>query len=197
MTRIIAEISMSLDGFVTGPNPSLEQGLGQGGEALHGWVFDDNPIDQATLRESTEGTGAVVMGRRLFDIIDGPHGWSDTVGYGGHLNVEPPLVVVTHQQPARVRLKRPISFITTGLPAALEAARQAAGQRNVVIMGGGDVIFQALSRHLVDELRLHLVPVILGGGTPLFQPGHTLPLVQTAVRISPVATHLTYRPAPV
>ena len=193
MTRLIAEISMSLDGFVTGPNPSLEQGLGQGGEALHTWVFDDNPIDQATLRESTEDTGAVVMGRRLFDIIDGPHGWSDTVGYGRNLNTEPPVIVVTHQQPARVRLKRPLSFVTTGLSAALEAARQTAGPRNVVIMGGGDVIYQALSQHLVDELRLHLVPLILGGGTPLFQPGHTIQLVQTAVRVSPLATHLTYR----
>jgi dihydrofolate reductase len=166
MPHIVADISMSLDGFVTGPNPGLEAGLGQMGEGLHTWAFSDNEIDQATLRESTEATGAVVMGRRLFDIIDGPHGWSDEVGYGAKLNGEPPVFVVTHQPPARVRLKRPITFITTGLGAAVQAAQQAAGQRDVVI---------------------------LGGGTPLFKPGQPIALIPTAVRQSPNASHLTYR----
>src|SRR5829696_8929059 len=105
MPHTIAEITMSLDGFVTGPNPTLDEGLGQGGEALHTWVFSDNEIDQAVLGDSTEATGAVVMGRKLFDIIDGPHGWSDDVGYGAKLNTQPPLFVVTHHPPAQVRLK--------------------------------------------------------------------------------------------
>jgi len=196
MTKRIADISMSLDGFVTGPHPSLELGLGRGGEGLHTWAFNNDPIDQAALSEAVEVTGAVVMGRRLFDIIDGPQGWSDTVGYGAKLNAEPPVFVVTHQPPTRVRLKRPITFITAGLPAAFDAAAQAAGGRQVVLMGGGDVIFQALEQHLVEELSIHLAPLILGGGTPLFRPGRLLPLVQTAVRVSPFATHLTYRLAP-
>jgi dihydrofolate reductase len=196
MPQTIADISMSLDGFVTGPNPGLDLGLGEGGDPLHTWAFSDNEVDQTALRESVEATGAVVMGRRLFDIIDGPHGWSDEVGYGAKLNTEPPLFVVTHHPPARVRLKRPITFITEGIAAALQAARPAAGERAVVIMGGGDVIAQAVKDRLVDELRLHLAPLILGGGTPLFPPGHAIPLTQTAVRVSPNATHLTYRLAP-
>ena len=82
MTKVIADITMSIDGFVTGPDPDLEHGLGHGGEPLHVWVFSDDEVDAAVLEESTERSGAVVMGRRLFDIIDGPHGWNDEMGYG-------------------------------------------------------------------------------------------------------------------
>src|SRR4029079_9923882 len=82
MTKVIADITMSLDGFVTGPDPDLEHGLGHGGEPLHEWAVSDDPGDAQQLRAGTEQSGAVVMGRRLFDIIDGPGGWNDDVGYG-------------------------------------------------------------------------------------------------------------------
>ncbi len=82
MTRIIADISVSLDGFVTGPDPSPDNGLGTGGEALHTWAFSDDPDDRRVLREATARSGAVVLGRHLADVVDGPKGWDDTTGYG-------------------------------------------------------------------------------------------------------------------
>jgi hypothetical protein len=82
MTRIIADIPVSLDGFVTGPDPSPDNGLGTGGEALHTWAFSDDPDDRRVLREGTARSGAVVLGRHLFDVVDGPKGWDDTSGYG-------------------------------------------------------------------------------------------------------------------
>src|SRR5690348_11174490 len=96
---------MSLDGFVTGPDPDLEHGLGRGGEPLHTWAIDSNdPVDEDVLRTTTQESGAVVMGRRLFDIVDGPGGWSDEMGYGAGIVGTPPFFVVTHHAPDRVRL---------------------------------------------------------------------------------------------
>jgi hypothetical protein len=82
MTRITADISVSLDGFVTGPDPSPDNGLGTGGEALHTWAFSDDPGDRRFLHEGTARSGVVVLGRHLFDVVDGPKGWDDTSGYG-------------------------------------------------------------------------------------------------------------------
>ena len=91
MTNVIADISMSLDGFVTGPEPDLAHGLGHGGEPLHTWAIDsDDEVDIQELKDATEASGAVVMGRRLFDIVDGPHGWNDEMGYGANLAATPP-----------------------------------------------------------------------------------------------------------
>jgi dihydrofolate reductase len=194
MTAVVADISISLDGFVTGPDPTPEQGLGRGGEALHTWAVDsDDAVDAAVLREGTEASGAVVMGRRLFDLVDGPGGWNDEMGYGAGLAGTPPFVVVTHTPPARVRLELDFSFATGGVREAVEQARARAGDRDVVVMGGGDVIGQCLDAGLVDLLRLHLAPVVLGGGTPLFRPGRQHLLEQVDVRPSATATHLTYR----
>lgn len=193
MSKIVADISMSLDGYVTGPNPDLHNGLGQGGEPLHTWAFSGDKVDAAVLREGTESTGAVIMGRNLFDIVDGPNGWSDEVGYGAELRATPPLFVVTHEPPERVRLKQEITFVTAGPEAAIQAAHARADDRDVVVMGGGDLIRQVLMAGLATELRIHLAPVVLGGGTPLFRGGESLHLSQEAVRVSPNATHLTYR----
>jgi dihydrofolate reductase len=194
MAAVVADISISLDGFVTGPDPTPEQGLGRGGEALHTWAVDsDDPVDAAVLREGTEASGAVVMGRRLFDLVDGPGGWNDEMGYGAGLAGTPPFVVVTHTPPARVRMELDFSFATGGVREAVEQARARAGDRDVVLMGGGDVIGQCLDAGLVDELRLHLAPVVLGGGTALFRQGRRHVLEQVGVRPSATATHLTYR----
>jgi dihydrofolate reductase len=186
MSKVVADISMSLDGYVTGPSP-------EDIEHLHGWVFDGTEVDAAVLRENVEATGAVVMGRRLFDMVDGPNGWSDDIGYGAWIKAAPPIFVVTHQKPQKVRLKSQMTFMTDGVNAAITAARKAAGQRDVVVMGGADVISQSLTAGLVDELRIHLTPIILGGGTPLFKGGESVPLVQSSVRVSQRATHLIYR----
>jgi dihydrofolate reductase len=193
VTKVIADISMSLDGFVTGPEPDQEHGLGRGGEPLHTWAIDSNdPVDEEVLRSTTQESGAVVMGRRLFDIVDGPEGWSDEMGYGAGIVGTPPFFVVTHHAPERVRLELDFTFVTDGVRAAIDEARHAAQDRNVVVMGGADVIRQAVDEHLVDELRIHLSPVILGGGTPLFVESRRHLLVQRAVRVSATATHLLY-----
>jgi len=192
MTRVVADITMSLDGYITGPDPGLEHGLGIGGEDLHRWAFSDDPVDAEQLRTGTERSGAVVMGRRLFDIVDGPHGWDDDVGYGAREVGSPPFFVVTHSPPEHRRLELAFTFVVDGIGAAIDRARDAAGERDVVIMGGGDVIAQALDAGLVDELRLHLAPMVLGDGTPLFRDVGRTEMRQTDVQVSPFATHLTY-----
>ncbi len=132
------------------------------------------------------------MGRRLFDIVDGPGGWSDEMGYGAGLAATPPFFVVTHSVPPAVRLGLDFTFVTEGLEAAIDQARAAAGTKDVFVMGGANVIRQCVVAGLADELRIHLAPVVLGAGTPLFAGGERRQLVQRSVRASSSATHLTY-----
>ncbi|MFC5746291.1 dihydrofolate reductase family protein [Actinomadura rugatobispora] len=201
MTRIIADISISLDGFVTGPGPGPDSGLGTGGEALHTWAFSDDPGDRRVLREGTARSGAVVLGRRLFDVVDGPGGWNDDTGYGAGEVGRPAFVVVTSSPPPSVRLTElDWTFVTTGLPDAVATARERAEAASadrgedldVVLMGGGATIGSALAAGLVDVLSLHLAPVVLGAGTPLFTGGTPRTLVQRSVVPTSTATHLTY-----
>ncbi len=196
MSRVIADISMSLDGYVTARGVDHEHGLGVGGEAIHAWVLEEprSTVDEAVLARSFHETGAVVMGRRLFDIVDGPNGWSDEVGYGHDQNqaAAPPCYVVTHKRPADVRLASRFRFVTEGVVEAIDQARASAGDKDVVVMGGANVIDQSLAAKLVDELRIHLSPVVLGGGTRLFDRVGPTRLVQRDVTVSPRATHLTY-----
>jgi dihydrofolate reductase len=201
MTRIIADISVSLDGFVTGPNPGLDNGLGDGGDALHTWAFSDDPEDRRIVSQATTRSGAVVLGRRLFDVVDGPGGWNDEIGYGAGEVGKPPFVVVTSSPPESVRLADlDWTFVTTGLADAVAAARERAeaassdrGQElDVVLMGGGATVGSALVAGLVDTLSLHLAPVVLGAGTPLFTGGTSRTLVQRSVIATTTATHLTY-----
>ncbi|MFD5735762.1 dihydrofolate reductase family protein [Streptomyces sioyaensis] len=201
MTRIIADISVSLDGFVTGPDPGPDNGLGTGGEALHTWAFSDDPDDRQLLREGTARSGAVLLGRHLFDVVDGPNGWDDETGYGAGEVGKPAFVVVTSSPPESVRLSAlDWTFVTTGLPDAVTAAREraeAASSRNgknldVVLMGGGTLIRSALDAGLVDTLTLHLAPVMLGTGTPLFTGAVPRTLVQRSVLSTSTATHVTY-----
>ncbi|MEU9312022.1 dihydrofolate reductase family protein [Streptomyces sp. NPDC048256] len=201
MTHIIADISVSLDGFVTGPDPGPDNGLGTGGEALHTWAFSDDPDDHRILREGTARSGAVVLGRRLFDLVDGPEGWNDESGYGAGEVGRPAFVVVTSSPPKSIRLTDlDWTFVTTGLPDAVtvaheraDAASSAVGtDLDVVLMGGGATIGSALAAGLVDVLSLHLAPTILGAGTPLFTGGVPRTLVQRSVTSTSTATHLTY-----
>ncbi|MFD6821279.1 dihydrofolate reductase family protein [Streptomyces sp. NPDC060085] len=201
MTRIVADISVSLDGFVTGPDPGVDSGLGTGGEALHTWAFSDDADDRRVLREATARSGAVVLGRTLFDIVDGPHGWDDATGYGAGEVGKPAFVVVTSSAPDELRLSDlDWTFVTTGLPDAVGAARERAEAASkesgrdldVVLMGGGATIGSALEARLIDKLTLHLSPVVLGAGTPLFTGGTPLALTQRGVTVTSTATHLTY-----
>ena len=196
MGKVIADISMSLDGYVTASGVDQEHGLGINGEGIHGWVLEEprSPVDEAVLASSFDETGAVVMGRRLFDIVDGPNGWSEEVGYGHDQDqsAAPPCYVITHEPPTHVRLASRFRFVTEGVAAAVDQGRVTAGDKNVFIMGGANVIDQSLSAGLVDELRIHLSPLLVGGGTKLFTLVGPTTLIQREVIESPRATHLTY-----
>src|SRR3954471_14346594 len=186
MPKVIADITMSLDGYVTGPGADVAHGLGDAPE-LHAWVTEQDAVDTEILEGATAASGAVVMGRRLFDTIDGPDGWSKDMGYGAQQTGMPPFFVVTHSPPAEVRLERDLGMrftFASNLEAAIDQARHAATEGHVVIMGGGDIIGQALEAGLVDEFRVHLAPLVLGGGTPLFRPGTRQRYRQREVRPS-------------
>ncbi|HEX3088607.1 MAG TPA: dihydrofolate reductase family protein [Ilumatobacteraceae bacterium] len=194
MPKVIADITMSLDGYVTGRGADLDHGLGDA-EDLHEWVMKKDDVDNAILERATAASGAVIMGRKLFDTVDGPHGWNEHMGYGADQTGTPPFFVVTHSAPSDVRLERDLGMQFTfvdDLPAAIEQARAAATDGDVVIMGGGDVIGQALELGLVDELHLHLAPMLLGGGTPLFREGTRVKYRQREVHVSSNAVHLIY-----
>ncbi|MER7504944.1 dihydrofolate reductase family protein [Nonomuraea pusilla] len=195
MSKVVADISVSLDGFATGPDPDVEHGLGRGGELLHAWARRPTDIDARLLETATAATGALVMGRRTFQVVDGPYGWSETRGYGARgPHRTPPVYVVTHEPPASVRLTGRYTFVTGGLIEAVTRARAAAGNADTVIMGGASTIRQAIDGGLLDELRLHLAPILLGSGTPLFAHARPCQWEPSEVHFSPLATHLTYHP---
>ena len=187
MSKVIADITMSLDGYVTGPSGDVDE--------LHAWVTDQDAVDTEILERATAETGAVVMGRRLFDIVDGPNGWTKDMGYGAQQAGTPPFFVVTHSAPQHVRLQRQLGMRFTfvdDLTTAVDQARTAATDGHVVIMGGGDIVGQTIEQGLVDELHLHLAPILLGRGTPLFRAGTHQRYGQRDVRPSSNAVHLTY-----
>ncbi|WP_255168245.1 dihydrofolate reductase family protein [Natrononativus amylolyticus] len=208
---VVAEISTSLDGFVAGPNDGPENALGDGGERLHEWVYElsswraqhgleggtTNETDER-LAESVENTGAVVMGRRMFSNEDGP--WGDEP-FEGHWGDEPPfgvpVFVLTHHPREPLELGgTTFTFVTEGVDDALERAREAAGEKDISIAGGASTIRQCLRTGLLDELRIHLVPVLLGDGIRLFdRSGDRIELERTRVSESDGVTHLEFRPA--
>lgn len=197
MSNVTADISMSLDGYVTGPEPNLEYGLGRGGEAIQQWVFESHasPLDRAFLESAEETTGAVIMGRRTFDFVDGPNGWNQDIGYAyDHASPSmPPIFVITREEPRRPKHSEGFTFVTEGVESAVSEARQAAGEKDVVIMGGGETIARAISAGLVDRVRIHLSPVLMGCGTRLFELiDEKIRLTQIDAVVTPNATHLTY-----
>ncbi|PKV97299.1 uncharacterized protein YndB with AHSA1/START domain [Amycolatopsis echigonensis] len=196
-SRVVVDISMSLDGYVTAPGAGPEHGLGVGGEPLHAWVSDPTPRDSEILHRSFTETGAVVMGRTMFDVVDGPNGWPDVDGYGEGEDRVPavPVFVVTHARPEKTRLGERFRFVTDGLASAVEQARAAAGGKDVTVGGGGSIASQVLHAGLADVLRIHLAPIVLGDGTPLFPQGNPGPvrLEPLGAVSTPRAEHLTYR----
>jgi len=188
MAQVICDMSMSLDGFVTGPNDSRENPFGDGAGMLHDWIFNAaTDEDRALVQETFDGAGAIVMGRRSFDKNEGDGGWGD----GGPLG-DTPCFVVTHQAPTRAH--PPIyTFVTDGMVSAIEQAKEVAGDKTVGLHGA-TVMQQALPLGLVDELRLHVIPVLLGGGTPLFATlDSAIKLERTRALATPAATHLEFR----
>ncbi len=190
MTPVICDMSASLDGYVTGPNDSRENPFGDGAGMLHDWIFDAaTDDDRAILQEMLDGVGAVVMGRRSFDKNEGGGGWGD----GGPAD-DIPCFVVTHRKPATSH--PPVfTFVTDGVVSAIEQAKNAAGGKTVTLHGA-TVMQQVLPLGLVDEIRVHVIPVLLGSGTPLFGSlDSAITLERTRVLVTPAATHLVFRVA--
>lgn len=195
MTRVTAAITISLDGYVTGPNDGPGNGLGDGGERLHYWVFggpwsyEAEPTGEATGadKEYLDGAmaraGAVVVGRGMYEAAE---------AWGGQNPFGVPLFVVTHH-PEDAPSEGGFTFVD-GLDEAIARARQAAAGKDISVGGGADVIRQALRAGHVDELSISIAPVILGGGKRLFDGfEQTLNLEHEALVQSPFATHITYR----
>lgn len=193
--KVVADISMSLDAYVTGVGAGVGSGLGDAPE-VHAWVMDQDEVDAEIMATTTAATGAVIMGRNLFDVVNAPDGWNEEMGYGADQVGKPPFVVVTHSPPGDVRLVDELGLdvrFVEGIAAAVDEAKKLAGDGDVFIMGGGDVIGQALEQGLPDELRLHIAPLIAGGGTPLFKHGTRRHYRQREVRASRNAVHVTYQ----
>jgi dihydrofolate reductase len=199
--KVAADISMSLDGFIAGPNDGPEQPLGERGEELHEWVYGlaswrerhglaggETGRDAEILDEAFRDVGAVVLGRRMFDNAKG---WGDEPPF--HV----PVFVLTHE--AREKLAKEggttFTFVADGIESALEQARAAAGDKDVSIAGGANTVQQYLNAGLLDELQIHLVPLMLGGGVRLFDQADPERIGLEPIRVveSPGVTHLKYR----
>lgn len=195
MAKVLAAITTSVDGYVAGPDDGPGKGLGEGGERLHYWVFggpwtyEDGPGGEATgedaawLGELRSRVGAVVGGRRTYEAAE---------AWGGENPWPVPFFIVTHR-PEEEPEGGAFTFVG-GVREAVERAAEAAGDKDVHVMGGAEVIRQALEEGLVDELTIIVAPVVLGGGKRLFE-GFTasLALEQLGVEQSPLATFLEYR----
>jgi dihydrofolate reductase len=201
MGKVFVDITTSLDGFIAGPNDSPDLGLGEGGERLHEWVYGlatwrephglaggTSGQDAEILDEAFRDTGAVVLGKRMFDNAKG---WGDNPPF--HV----PVFVLTHE--ARETITKEggttFTFVTDGIESALAQARDAAGDKNISIAGGANTIEQYLHAGLIDEMQIHLVPLMLGGGIRLFDQvdPELIQLEGTRVVESPGVTHLKYR----
>ncbi len=189
MSRVILEITMSLDGYIAGPDISDQDPLGREGERLHDWMFAGKSAEEVNRNETDRfsSSGAVIVGRLMADLGIGPWGEEPTF--------HAPVFVVTHRAAETIEKKGGTSyvFVTDGIEAAMEQAKAAAGDQEVTVMGGADIDRQYLNAGLIDEIRLHVAPMVLGGGTPLFE-GVTpeLRLVASEASSEPGAMHLTY-----
>jgi dihydrofolate reductase len=190
MGKVIFVISMSLDGYMTAANQTPDNPMGDGGLRLQEWAFSADETNQEYLAAAVEGLGAVIAGRRTYDTslpwwgADGPSG-----------PARRPVFVVTHEAPETEPEHGVYHFVTDGLDSALAQAQTAAGDKDVTVMGGADLGRQYLDAGLLDEMEIHLVPVLLGGGTRMFAglPGGHVQLESVDVLPTPAATHLRYR----
>ena len=193
MSDVTCDLAVSLDGFVAGPDQSMDNPLGRGGMRLHEWHLDPLPEDRA-VAEGWMDVGAHVMGRNMFS--PGRGAWDlDWTGWWGE---EPPyavpVFVLTHHPRESVEVgATTFHFVTDGVEAAVRRAREVAGDRDVAVAGGASTANQALAAGLVDRLNLHVVPLTLGAGERLFDGVPPLDLEQVAATSSPVVTHLSYR----
>lgn len=189
MAKIISGISMSLDGFVTGPNVDRAHQLGDGGDVLHRWLWEPSEQDAELLDGMGRDVGAILMGRRSYDLAEGEGGWGD----GGPAGLVP-CFVLTHTPPSPETVRAPdvFTFVTGGIHDAVEQARAAAGDK-VVGVHGASAAQQCLAAGLLDGLVISLAPCLLGSGTRLFEHlGDQVQLARTEVIATPNATHLRF-----
>lgn len=183
--------SMSLDGFITGPNPGPDNPLGDGGDRIFAWMAAGNAMHEV-LGDALASTGAVIMGKRTFEVIDGPEGWVAPDGTPFAL----PVFVLTHEVREPVtKGKTAFTFVNDGIQRALEQAKAAAGAEKNVGLMGANVTQQFIMAGLVDEMLISLVPVFLGGGARLFDQLTAAPFAFEPVGVieTPGATHLRFR----
>lgn len=199
MGKVVLHFSMSLDGFVAGPDISVEHALGVGGERLHEWMFNGNSaqsgdlaqssasrIDAQLVQEVVTSVGAVVLGQRTFEV--GLKHWGDTP-------YPAPSFVLTHEPRDKLAMKSAaFTFVTDGIESALRQAKAAAGEQVITVMGA-NTAQQVLKAGLADELQIQLIPVLLGAGTRLFDGIGTkqIELKTTRVADSPFVTHLHFQ----
>jgi dihydrofolate reductase len=212
MAKLRLSITMSLDGYVAGPEQSRENPLGKGGEELHDWAFavrsfrqmhgmeggETGPNDQAAA-ESIENIGATIMGRHMFGAWDGP--WPNNPSWNGWWGENPPyhtpVFVLTHhaRKPLEMEGGTTFYFVTDGIISALAQAKKAAGENDVAIGGGANVAQQYLKAGLIDEMDIHVVPLLLGSGARLFANADGRQTTYELVRVvtSPSVSHYKYR----
>jgi dihydrofolate reductase len=211
MARLRVGITMSLDGYVAGPDQSVDDPLGVGGEALHEWVFPlrtfnrvqgreggETGLDDDVLAETFADLGATIMGRNMFG--GGPGPWDERDPWTGWWGPDPPyhtpVFVLTHhpREPLEMEGGTTFHFVTDGIERALERAVDVAGDRDINLAGGADAIGQYLAAGLVDLLEVHVVPVLLGGGERLFDlpAGWQERYERDRLVASPAAAHFRY-----
>jgi len=212
MSKTLIRITMSLDGYVAGPNQSVKDPLGVGGEALHEWVIELAAwkeqhgqkggvvnASSAIMEEMFENVGAVIMGRNMFG--GGPGPWkSDWKGWWGeNPPYHMPVFVLTHHARDLLAMQggTTFHFVTDGIESALNQAKRAAAAKDVLIMGGANAIQQFLAAGLVDQVNISMVPLMLGGGERLLDNFGDPPprFEQTRIVEGPGVVHLRYRVA--
>jgi dihydrofolate reductase len=208
VTSVRSQLSISLDGYVAGARQSLEHPLGEGGLRLHEWAFatstwrrqhggeggEDGPDDDVAAA-IVLGVGAHIMGRRMFGGGEGDWDRSWRGWWGEDPPFHTPVFVLTHhvREPLEMAGGTTFTFVTSGVEAALEEARQAAGELDVAVAGGASTVRQFLVAGLLDELHLHIVPIVLGAGERLLDGVGDVALEPVEVVASPAATHVRYR----
>lgn len=189
MSKVIANMSMSLDGFIAGPDVSVKHPMGEGGERLHEWMFPPKGNNQEVVDEMFQNVGAVVMGRQMFNLGEEP--WGDEPPF--HM----PVFVLTHKPRPKV-IKQggtTFTFVTDGIESALSQAKAAAGDQDVMVAGGANTVQQYLKAGVLDEINVHLIPVLLGDGTRLFEDlgAEPMELEMVSAIEAPEVTHLRFR----
>jgi dihydrofolate reductase len=195
MSKVTCDIGISVDGFVAGPDQRLEEPHREGAERLHRWMFEQREANAEAIEKITDA-GAFIMGRNMFGPVRGAWDGSDWTGWWGE---EPPyhapVFVLTHhdREPITMKGGTTFHFVTDGIEPAMARAREAAGAADIAVAGGAQTVNQYLAAGLIDELRLHIAPIVLGAGERLFADVGDLGLEPVAVSHTDLVTHITSR----